>query len=86
MILFILSGVSAAGYTALEKAYAADLLPSHIRGTGYGVLNTVDGIGDFISSFVVGTIWVFVSPNLAFIYGAAVSFVAAFLLFIIKKF
>jgi MFS family permease len=86
MILFILSGVSAAGYTALEKAYAADLLPSHIRGTGYGVLNTIDGIGDFISSFVVGTIWVFVSPNLAFIYGAAVSFVAAFLLIVVKKF
>ena len=86
MILFILSGISAAGYTVLEKAYAADLLPPHIRGTGFGVLNTVDGIGDFISSFVVGTIWVFVSPNLAFVYGAAVSFVAAFLLIIIKKF
>jgi MFS family permease len=86
MLLFILSGISAASYTALEKAYVADLLPSHTRGTGYGVLNTVDGIGDFISSFVVGTIWVFVSPNLAFVYGAAVSFVAAFLLIVIKKF
>jgi MFS family permease len=85
MILFILSGISAAGYTALEKAYAADLLPPHIRGTGYGVLNTIDGIGDFISSFVVGTIWVLISPNLAFIYSATISFVAAFMFFI-KKF
>jgi MFS family permease len=84
MILFILSGVSAASYTALEKAYAADLLPSHIRGTGYGVLNTIDGIGDLISSFVVGTIWTLVSPSLAFVYGATISFIAA-LLFIIKK-
>jgi len=86
MILFILSGVSAAAYTALERAYAADLLPSYVRGTGYGVLNTIDGIGDFISSFVVGTIWVLASPNLAFIYGAAVSFVATFLLIFIRKF
>jgi len=84
MILFILSGVSAASYTALEKAYAADLLPSHIRGTGYGVLNTIDGIGDLISSFVVGTIWTLVSPSLAFVYGAIISFIAALLL-IIKK-
>jgi len=84
MILFILSGVSAASYTALEKAYAADLLPSHIRGTGYGVLNTIDGIGDLISSFVVGTIWTLVSPSLAFVYGATISFIAALLL-IIKK-
>jgi len=86
MILFILSGVSAAAYTALERAYAADLLPSYVRGTGYGVLNTIDGIGDFVSSFVVGTIWVLASPNLAFIYGAAVSFVATFLLIFIRKF
>jgi MFS family permease len=84
MILFILSGVSAASYTALEKAYAADLLPSHIRGTGYGVLNTIDGIGDLISSFFVGTIWTLLSPSLAFVYGAIISFIAALLL-IIKK-
>jgi MFS family permease len=85
IFLFILSGISAASYTALEKAYAAELLPTHIRGTGYGVLNTVDGIGDFISSFIVGTIWAFVSPNLAFIYSAIISFAAAFLL-IAKRF
>jgi len=86
MILFILSGISAAAYTALEKAYAADLLPAHIRGTGYGILNTIDGIGDFVSSFIVGTIWILTSANLAFIYGAVVSFVATFLLIFIKKF
>jgi len=85
VFLFILSGISAATYTALEKAYAADLLPSNIRGTGYGVLHTVDGVGDFVSSFVVGSLWVMVSPNVAFIYGAALSFIATFLLLGIRK-
>jgi MFS family permease len=80
VFLFILSGISAAAYTALEKAYAADLLPSNIRGTGYGTLQTVDGIGDFISSFVVGTLWVVVSSFIAFLYGAVLSFLATFLL------
>jgi MFS family permease len=80
VFLFVLSGISAATYTALEKAYAADLLPSSIRGTGYGVLQTIDGVGDFISSFVVGTIWALVSPELSFIYAALLSFVSTLLL------
>ena len=79
-LLFVLSGVSAATYTALEKAYAADLLPPDVRGTGYGVLNTVDGIGDFVSSFIVGSLWMVFSSKIAFLYGAGLSFVAAFLL------
>jgi len=82
--LFVLAGISASG-AALERAYAADLLPSHIRGTGYGVLNTIDGVGDFISSFVAGTIWVLVSPNLAFTYGAIISVIAAFMLLALMK-
>jgi len=85
VFLFVLSGISAAAYTALEKAYAADLLPSDVRGTGYGVLNTIDGMGDFVSSFVVGTLWVITSPSIAFMYGAIISFLAAFLLLALMK-
>ena len=82
VFLFVLSGISAAAYTALEKAYAADLLPSNIRGTGYGALQTADGIGDFVSSFIVGTLWVAISSSVAFLYGAILSFLAAFLLLV----
>ena len=85
ILLFAISGVSAAAYTALEKAYAADLLSSNIRGTGYGVLQTIDGIGDFISSFVVGTLWIALSPGIAFVYSAAFSFIASFLLLVFMK-
>jgi MFS family permease len=80
ILLFVLSGVSAATYTALEKAYTADLLPVHVRGTGYGVLNTIDGIGDFISSFAVGSLWMIFSSTVAFVYAAGLSFIAGFLL------
>jgi MFS family permease len=78
--LFALSGVSAASYTALERAYAADLLPPGVRGTGYGVLYTIDGLGDFISGSVAGTLWAVISPTATFLYGACVSFIATFLL------
>jgi len=79
-LLFVLSGVSAATYTALEKAYTADLLPSSVRGTGYGILQTIDGIGDFVSSFVVGTLWVLISPEFSFVYAALLSFISTLLL------
>jgi len=86
ILLFVLSGVSAATYTALEKTYAADLLPSTLRGTGYGVLQTIDGIGDFISSFVVGIIWILVSPESSFLYAAFLSFMSTLLLLrLVKK-
>jgi len=83
--LFILSGVSAAACTTLEKAYAADLLPSNLRGTGYGILQTIDGIGDFISSFIVGTIWILISPELSFVYAAFLSFMSTLLLLMLMK-
>jgi MFS family permease len=85
ILLFAFSGVSAAGYTALEKAYAADLLPSKLRGTGYGVLQTIDGIGDFVSSFAVGFLWSVISPTASFTYAALLSFLAAALLMFAKK-
>jgi len=85
IFLFVLSGISAAAYTALEKAYAADLLPGNIRGSGYGVLQTIDGIGDFFSSFIVGTLWISVSSCVAFLYGAITSFIAALLLLALMR-
>jgi len=82
ILLFFLSGISAAASTALEKAYAADLLPSPLRGTGYGVLQTIDGLGDFLSSFLVGFLWSAISPTFAFVFAALLSFGSATLLFI----
>lgn len=85
VFLFVLSGVSAATCTSLEKAYAADLLPSGVRGTGYGVLQTIDGVGDFISSFVVGTMWILISPEFSFLYAALLSFTSTLLLLRLMK-
>jgi MFS family permease len=85
ILLFALSGISAAAYTALEKAYAADLLPAHLRGTGYGVLQTIDGVGDFVSSFMVGFLWSEISPASGFIYAAVLSAGSAVMLFALKN-
>jgi MFS family permease len=80
-ILFVLSGISIAAVDALEGALTADLVSDEsIRGTAFGVLGTVNGFGDFISSTVVGFLWWGVSPVAGFAYAAVLMLVGAGLL------
>lgn len=85
LFIFFLGGLSIGSFSALEKAYAADLLPEEIRGMGYGVLQAVRGVGGFISSFVVGLLWVSFSPTVGFLYAALISFVSVFFLIFLKE-
>ena len=71
--LFLLAGFFTAITDTMEGSAAADLLPTESRGTGFGVLQTVNGIGDFASSVVVGLLWALLSPLIAFTYAAALS-------------
>ena len=75
--LFMLAGVETGAIDAGERSYAADLLGEHNRGTGFGVLSTVNGIGDFVSSVTAGILWTTVFPNAAFAYGAILAMIAA---------
>jgi MFS family permease len=80
LVLFILAGVFIAVVDALEGAMTADLVPDpSLRGTAYGVRGTVNGVGDFVSSTVVGLLWS-VSPALGFGYAAVLMAAGAVLL------
>ncbi len=57
VLLFIGSGVYIACEEVAEKASAAQLLPAQVRGTGMGVLAATNGLGDFVSSVLVGLLW-----------------------------
>jgi MFS family permease len=67
--VFAAAGFYIAMEDALEGAIPADLVPSGLRGVGYGVMGTVNGVGDLAASALVGTLWTAVSPAAAF--GAA---------------
>jgi MFS family permease len=71
--LFFAAGAFTAITDTVQGSAAADLLPTESRGTGFGVLQTVNGIGDFVSSTVVGALWVIISPLVAFSYAAVLS-------------
>jgi len=84
-LLFILAGVETGLIDVMERAYAADILESGVRGTGYGLLNTVNGMGDFVSSITAGVLWTVFAFSFAFAYGAILAIVAAFVLIVVKN-
>lgn len=84
LIFFGCAGLSAGTVKALEKAHAAFILPESIRGTGLGLLQSVDGVGDLLSSIIVGGLWTTFSPFIGLFYAFALSLVAMICL-IVKK-
>jgi MFS family permease len=68
--LFALAGVFIAAEDTLESAITADFIPTETRGIGMGVLGTVNGIGDFGASVIVGMLWTVASPTVAFGFAA----------------
>jgi hypothetical protein len=79
-----LSGLSIAVVDALQGAFTADLISNEIRGTAYGVLGTVNGVGDLVASAVVGTLWATVSPAFAFGYGALLMALGAVVMYQVR--
>ena len=80
VVLFILEGAVMAAQETLDSAVATDLLPADSRGAGFGVMNATSGVGDFVSSIVVGFLWTGISGQAAFAYSATLSLLAAALM------
>lgn len=70
-VMFALGGSAVGLYEAVEDAVAAELLPAAVRGSGYGVLAVVTGMGDLISSLVVGWLWAGFGAAIAFSWALA---------------
>jgi sugar phosphate permease len=64
--VFAVSGIFAAAKDTLEGAIPPELTDSEKRGTVYGTLGAVNGVGDLIASALTGTLWTVVSPEVAF--------------------
>jgi MFS family permease len=73
ILVFALAGAGYALQQSLERAICADLMPTEVRSTGFGVLAAANGVGDLISSAVVGAFWTAFSPRAAFVYALAMT-------------
>ena len=80
-IVFAVGGLYLAFEEALEGTFTADLVGPEIRGTAYGLLGAVNGVGDVAASALVGGLWTLVSPAAAFAYAAALMLAGAVLIF-----
>ena len=69
-LVFILGGVYVAIEETLEDSYCAELVNENHHGMAFGVLATVNGAGDFVSSVLVGALWSAFGATVAFGYSA----------------
>ncbi|MEP6717294.1 MAG: MFS transporter [Terriglobia bacterium] len=83
--VFVIAGLFAAAQDTLEGAIPPDLTSPDVRGTVYGTLGAVNGVGDLIASGMVGTLWTTVSPVLAFGVAAVLMATGAACVAVIKE-
>ena len=62
------------------KALVADLSPEEMKGTAFGVYHATDGISRLLASIIFGVLWQLFGAAVAFLFGAGLAVVAAFLL------
>lgn len=81
IVLFALNGIYTAIIESSQPALASTLMPDDQHGTGFGVMSSVDGLGDFLSSIAMGIVWTAVSPNAGFIAAGVLALISAVLLY-----
>ncbi|HUJ42523.1 MAG TPA: MFS transporter [Opitutaceae bacterium] len=73
-LIFTAGGIYVAIEETLEDSFCAELVEEAQHGMAFGVLATVNGVGDFLSSVIVGTLWS--------VFGTTIAFGYSFLLFL----
>ncbi|MCI0391480.1 MAG: MFS transporter [Acidobacteria bacterium] len=74
---FMMGGAYVGIEETLEDSLAAELLPDTLRGTGFGTMAVVNGMGDFVSSLGVGWLWAAFGPAAGFSLAFALMCVGA---------
>lgn len=75
--VFVVGGIYIAMEETLEDSLCAELVDEAHHGMAFGVLATVNGVGDFVSSVVVGVLWSAYGTEVAFGYSAVLFFAGA---------
>jgi len=68
--VFAVGGMYVAMEETLEDSFCAELVGPAQHGMAFGTLATVNGVGDFVSSIVLGLLWTSFGTSVAFGYSA----------------
>ncbi|MHA2327033.1 MAG: MFS transporter [Candidatus Hodarchaeales archaeon] len=86
IVLFLVFGIYGAFNAAtdgVQKAYAVDLLPTDLKGTGIGLLQTLMGFASIIGGMVAGYLYD-LDSHYSFVYGGVMAMTALVLLIVLK--
>jgi len=84
-ILFLIYGIYFGLAEGAEKALVADLVRPEQRGTAYGLYNLAFGVTVFPASLLMGMIWDWKGPAVAFLVSAVMGASAAVLLLLFVR-
>jgi MFS family permease len=85
IFLFSLYGLFQAVVDGNQRAFASDLVDEGIRGTALGTFHTATGLAAMPAGLIGGALWQ-INPQVTFIYGAFMGFLASILLLILWSF
>ncbi len=83
-LVFFLGGTNVALEETLEDSLSAELVSKDHHGMAFGTLATVNGVGDFASSIVVGALWSAFGITIAFGYSAVLSIAGAMVILFLR--
>jgi MFS family permease len=75
-VLYAAYGLYYGAFQGASSALIADLVPQHLRGTGYGIFNAALGVVAFPASVLAGLLWDWYGPAAPFLFGAGLSVLA----------
>jgi MFS family permease len=77
--VFAVGGLYLAVEETLEDSFCAELVGAAQHGMAFGTLATVNGVGDFVSSIIMGLLWTRFGTSAAFGYSAILFLCGSFM-------
>lgn len=85
VVLFAINGVYTSIIESTQPALASTLINETKLGTGFGLMSSVDGIGDFLSSILVGLLWTYFSVTVGFGFAGLLAIISSCILIFSKE-
>ena len=80
IVTFVMYGAYTAMIAGVERAFVAEVAPTHLKGTMLGLQSTLAGIALLPASIIAGLLWNAYGPSTPFLFGATMSVIAAVIL------
>lgn len=84
VLFFSLYGLFMALTNGNQRAFASDLAIEELRATALGTFHTAIALATLPASLIAGYLWEFISPEVTFLYGAAMGLLTVILFILVK--